>query len=272
MPEQQLLSTLEELTRSAKALLPDMLVAAALILVGLLLGQLLRVASRRLAAAALERLGRRPSLATAFERTQLPRTVPRVVAAFAFWLVFLFFAATALETLGLPVITDSLSRFIYYLPNVLAAGLIVAAGIVVGRLAGATVGATAASAGVAASRALGRLADGGIVLLAIVVSLEELGIDSGALVVMLTVIFGSALGAAGLAFGLGARTAVSNLIAAHNLTRTYKVGQTVRIGDLEGRIVEATPRAIVLATERGRTLVPAKKFDEEISLLVSEAG
>lgn len=272
MPDQQLLSTLEQLTRSARALLPSVLVAAALIGTGLLLGQLLKVAGRRLTAAAIDRLSRTPSLSTALSRTEVQRTVPKVVAAFAFWLVFLFFAATALETLGLPVITDSLSRFIYYLPNVLAAALIVAAGIVVGRVAGATVGAAAASAGVAASQALGRLADGGIVLLAIVVSLEELGIDSSALVIMLTVIFGSALGAAGLAFGLGARTAVSNLIAAHNLTRTYKVGQTVRIAELEGRIVEATPRAIILATDRGRMLVPAKKFDEEVSLLVSEAS
>jgi len=272
MPDQQLLSTLDELTRSAQALLPNVLVAAALIVAGLLLGQLLKVASRRFTTAAVERFGRSPLLSNALARTEVQRTVPKVVATFVFWLVFLFFAATAVETLGLPVITDSLSRFIYYLPNVLAAALIVAAGIVLGRVAGATVGAAAASAGVAASQALGRLADGGIVLLAIVVSMEELGIDSSALVVMLTVIFGSALGAAGLAFGLGARTAVSNLIAAHNLSRTYQVGQTIRIGDLEGRIVESTPRAIIIATDRGRVLVPAKKFDEEVSLLVTEAG
>lgn len=270
MAVQRWLSNLDELTQSTRELLPNILVAAALILAGFLLGHLLRAITRRLTRGAVERMARSPSLAAAMERTEVTRVVPRIVAGFVFWLVLLFFAATALEALGLPVITNALSRFVYYLPNVLAAGLIIAAGIVVGRLARATVTRAAASARVAAGPTLGRLADGGIVLLAGVVALDELGIDSSALVVALTIVFGSVMAAVGLAFGLGARTAVANIIASQALAKAYRVGQTVRIDGLEGRIIETTPRAVILATDQGRMLVPAKKFDEEASLLLSE--
>lgn len=267
---QQWLSNLNALAQSIRDLLPAILAAAALLLVGLVLGRLLRSLSRRLTASALERLSRSATLGSALERTDVTNTVPSMVGLFVFWLVFLFFAASALESLGLPVITNSLSRFVYYLPNVLAAALIVAAGAVVGRVVRGTVTAAAVSAGVAIGPALGRLADGAILLLAIVVSLEELGIDSSALVVMLTVVFGSALAATGLAFGLGARTSVSNIIAAHYLRRSYQVGQTVRIEGAEGRIVQTTPTAVLLETDKGKLMVPAKKFAEETSLLVTE--
>ncbi len=269
---QEWLSALDNLMQTLRALLPNVLAATALILLGLLLARLFGSWSRRLTAGALERLGRSTAIHGALERTNMSATIPRVVAAFVFWLVFLFFAATALETLGLPVVTDSLSRFVYYLPNVLAAALIIAAGLVVGVVARGLTATAAASAGVAAASALGRLAYGVVLFIATVIALDELGIDSGAQIITLAVTSGSVLAGLGLAFGLGAHTAVSNIIASHYLAQAYDVGQTVRIGDIEGQVAERTPTALVIVTERGRVMVPAKKFSEESSMLVAEGN
>jgi small-conductance mechanosensitive channel len=161
---------------------------------------------------------------------------------------------------------------VHYLPNVLAAALIVAAGLVIGTVVRGLVSAAAASTGVAFASTLGRLAHAVIVLVAIVIALDELGIASGALIVMLTVTSGSVLAGLGLAFGLGARTAVSNIIGSHYLAQAYKIGQTVQIGEIEGQLAERTPTAVVIVTEAGRVLVPAKRFSEENSVLVAEAS
>jgi small-conductance mechanosensitive channel len=269
---QEWLSAITNLTQTLRELLPNVLAAAALILVGLLLARLLRSWSRRLTAGALDRLGRSAAIHGALQKTNMSSTIPKIVAAFVFWLVFLFFAATALEALGLPVVTDSLSRFVYYLPNVLAASLILAAGLVVGTVVRGLLVSAAASAGLAFASAVGRIAYGGILLVAIVIALDELGIDSGALIIMLTVTSGSVLAGLGLAFGLGAHTAVSNIIASHYVAQSYEVGQTVRIADVEGQVAERTSVAVVLVTEGGRVMVPAKKFTEETSVLVAEVG
>lgn len=267
---QEWLSAISNLTETLRELLPNVLAATALILVGLLMARLLGSWSRRLTRGALERLGRSATIHSALQRTNMSSAVPKIVAAFVFWLVFLFFAATALEALGLPVVTDSLGRFVYYLPNVLAAALIVAAGLVIGTVIRGLVATAAISAGVAFSSVMGRIAYGVILLIAIVIALDELGIDSGALIVMLTVTSGSVLAGLGLAFGLGARTAVSNIIASHYLVQAYDVGQTIRIGKIEGQIAETTPTAVVIITEGGRVMVPAKKFSEQASMLVTE--
>lgn len=267
---QEWLTALNNLAQTLRELLPDILAAAALIAGGFLLARLFRSWSRRIAVGALQRLGQNAAIQGAMERTNMTSAVPKIVGAFVFWLVFLFFAATALEALGLPVVTDSLSRFVYYLPNVLAAALIVAAGLVVGTIVRGLVAGTAASAGVAFASALGRLAYGVILVVGIVIASDELGIDSGALIVVLAVTSGSVLAGLGLAFGLGARTAVSNIIASHYLARACDLGQIIRIGDLEGQIAETTPTAVVLVTEGGRVMVPAKKFSEESWMLVTE--
>ena len=101
-----------------------------------------------------------------------------------------------------------------------------------------------------------------------VVAVDQLGIEVSFLVIAVSIALAASLGAAALAFGLGARTAVSNIIATHYLARTYEVGQRVRVGEHEGRIAEISPTAVILETGEGRVHIPAKEFSEQISTLI----
>ena len=76
------------------------------------------------------------------------------------------------------------------------------------------------------------------------------------------------LGAAALAFGLGAHNTVSNIIAAHYVRKAYRVGDSVRIGKQQGRIIEITQIAVLLDTDEGRVMVPTRQFNEEVSVLL----
>jgi hypothetical protein len=72
------------------------------------------------------------------------------------------------------------------------------------------------------------------------------------------------------AFGLGARTSVSNILASYYLQKAYTVGQLVRIGETQGRIIRMTPTAVLLEASEGRIYVPAKAFSEITSVLLTE--
>ena len=65
------------------------------------------------------------------------------------------------------------------------------------------------------------------------------------------------------------RTAVSNIISSHQLTRLHEVGQRIRIAGLEGRIEQVTPTAVVLDADDGRIVVPAKLFSEEVAVILA---
>jgi hypothetical protein len=251
MAEQAWFSGFREVWRSVTAFLPALVGAALLILAGWLLGRLLAWVARRLVTALLARLAKRPSLQGAIESSGAATQIPRVIGVFVFWVVFVFFLAAAMETLGLPVVTASLSRIAYYLPNVLAALVIVFAGLIAGKLIGNAVTRGAEGAGMALGPAIGGTVRGTVMLIAVVV--------------------GAALAGAGLAFGLGARTAVSNIIASHYVAQVYRVGQTVRLADVEGKIVQTTPTAVFVAAPAGRVMIPANRFSEMTSVLLTES-
>jgi small-conductance mechanosensitive channel len=254
MLAQDLMTAMAELVQRIREILPNLLAAAGLVVLGWLLGSLLRVVARRAIEASLDRMARTTRM-----------------GGFVFWVVLLFFVAAAIEILGLPVVTSSLSQFASYLPNVLAAIVIFFVGLLIGNLARGAVASAAATAHLTYGAALGRMAYITILAMATVVALQQLGVNGEILVVIFAIVVGSVLAAGGLAFGLGARTAVSNLIGSHYVSQFYQVGQTVRIDGTEGRILDTTPTAVVLETAAGRLLIPARRFSEQSSLLMTEA-
>lgn len=253
------------------AFLPALLGAALLVLAGWLFGRLLAWLAQRATRGLIHRLVRHQALGGAIAGSGAGEQIPAVIAGFVFWVVLIFFVATAMETLGLPVVTASLSRVAYYLPNVLAALLVVFVGLIAGKVLGNAVARTASSTGMAFGPAIVGTVRGTVILVAIVVAIEQVGIQADLLVVMVAVIVGAGLAGAGLAFGLGARTAVSNIIASHYVSQAYRVGQTVRVGGIEGPIVETTPTAVFIASSEGRVMVPSNQFSEMTSVLVTEA-
>lgn len=263
-------SGLRDISHNLGEFLPAIIGATLLLVGGWIAARVLAWLARRSVNAVLARLARRPTLQNALDSSGAAAQIPAVIAGFVFWMVFVFFTAAAMETLGLPVITASLSRVAYYLPNVLAALLIMFAGLIAAKLIGGAVTRAAATTGMAFGPGIGATARGTVMLIAFVVAIEQIGIEADLLIVIVAVVVGATLAGAGLAFGLGARTAVSNIISSYYVAQAYNVGQSVRVGDIEGKIVQTTPTAVFVAGRDGRVMIPAKHFSEEASVLLTE--
>ncbi len=251
------------------AFLPNVLTALALVLLGWLLARILRGVCERITRLGLGRLARGIALRRGLESTGLSETAPMVIGRVVFWVVWLFFIAGALEKLELSVVRDFLSNLAYYLPRVLLGILVVFVGILAGNLANHALVSSTARAGARYAQIVGRVVQGAILLVAIIVAADQIGIQSTLLMVTVAIILGTTMGGAALAFGLGSGPTVSNIIASYYLQKTYRVGQQVQIGDIRGRILEIGPTAVFLDAERGRVSIPAKRFSEESSILLA---
>ncbi len=251
--------------------LPNVLGAFLLLLIGWGVAHLLRATAMRLTL-----LGERTlaSLSTARGRAspQLPKASAKILGGVIFWVVLLFFLTAATQVLGLQTFTTWLARVVDYLPTVFVGALIIIAGVMVGKLARQLVEAAAIGAGARQRMLIGRVAQAGILVTAILVGAEQVGVKVTFLVIIASASGIALVGAVALAVSLGAREYVANLIGGHALRQRYSVGQRVRVAGYEGRILELTDTAVVLETAEGRASLPAKVFNEQpIVLLVSGA-
>jgi small-conductance mechanosensitive channel len=247
--------------------LPNVLGAFLLLLVGWVIAHLLRAASTRLTLLS-ERALARISNGRGVLPAHLPMASAKILGNVVFWVVVLFFVSAATQVLGLNTFTTWLSRVVDYLPTVLVGALIVVAGFLVSKLAREVVQAAAAKAGDRQRVMIGRVVQAGILITAILVGAEQIGIRVTFLVILAATVCISLVGAVALALSFGAREYVANLIGAHYLRQRYSIGQHVRLAGTEGRILELTETAVVLETAEGRASIPAKVFNEQTIVLV----
>src|SRR5690606_2672026 len=98
---------------------------------------------------------------------------------------------------------------------------------------------------------------------ALLVAASQLGLDVSLLTAVFLILFAAALGGAALAFGLGARRVVGNILAMHYVNKSYGIGQLVRVGEHQGRIVRTSATAVFLEHEDGEIAIPGQDFAEQ---------
>ena len=259
--------TYRDLVEAAAAFVPDLAGAALLLLLGWLLAVALRALILRLGSG-IDRM-----FYTARARANLPPVklrwpISRIVAHSVFWLVILFFLSAGSRLLGVPGLADVFSRLLLYLPLLLAWAAILFVVYLASGLAANVVSAAARTSGLSNPGLLGRLLRVFILAFAVVVAVSHLGVDVTLLVNVVTVATAALFGGSALAFGIGAGGIAGNIIASHYVRQNYRVGQRVAVESFEGEILEFTRSAVILDTAQGRTMVPARLFNEKASVLV----
>ena len=182
--------------------------------------------------------------------------VSEIIAGVVFFLLLLSFTITAVRLMGLESVARLLEQILAFLPNLIAAVIVLMLGGVISRFTGDLVATTAAGAGLSYAKPLGRLVQYIVSLLILIIALGALGVDTTILVTSLPVVIASFGLALGLALGLGARNAVQNIIAGYYLRQRLTAGQSVRLGLTNGTVSSIGPINTVLSTPEGDTLLP----------------
>lgn len=260
-------ASLDQFLGTLGAYLPSLLAALALVLLGWLSAHLLRAFIKRLGAGT-DRLISRIGLGSHLQALRLPWSLSQFIATTVYWLVILFFLTAAAEIMGLPGIATWLSEITAYLPMIFAAAIIILIGYLLATFLRDSLAGAGVSLGMREARLLGQIVYVSVLIVAMIIGAGQLGIDVSLLTGIVTAGIAALFGAMALAFGLGARESVANIIAAHYVQRSYKVGENIRIGELEGQILELTPTAVILDTRDGRAMIPAKEFAARSSFLL----
>ena len=264
-------NTYREMVEAAAAFVPDLVGAALLIVLGWMLAIALRASILRLGTgidrmffAVRERFG--------LTQIELRWPISRILAHTVYWLVVVFFLAAVSKLLALPGLADIFNRILRYLPLLLVWAVVLLGVYMASGLAAGAVTRAARSSGLASAVLLGRVARVFILTFAVIIVAGQLGVDVTLLVNVVTIATAILLGGGAVAFGIGAGGIAGNVIAAHYVRRSYRVGQRVAVGSHEGEILEITRTAIVLDAEKGRIMVPARLFNENVSVLMDGEG
>ncbi len=202
------------------------------------------------------------------ERNDIGR-VRQVARAIVYYGTLVCFLLAALHMLSISVVREWLSLLLQYVPQLILGGLIILSGYLIGIVVRSLV---AGLMGVNSDHLVPRFAQLLVIVAAVLTGLAQTSIDisfiSNVMVILLAFFFGGI----SLAFALGSRQLVENLLARRSLDR-YRIGDLVRVNGSEGRIIEIMSTAVVLETAEGVMTIPSRRFvDSEVLRLNEDSG
>lgn len=156
----------------------------------------------------LEKLGLKPF----FERAGLKLRASFFLGRLVYWFIIIAFLLAVTNSLGLYALSTFLSAVLFYLPNVIAAVLIMLAALVLASFLRKIVTASVLSAQLHAARFLGSLAWWVVVVFGFLAALQQLDIASAIIQTLVTGFIAMLALAGGLAFGLGGKDYAGHLI------------------------------------------------------------
>lgn len=199
------------------------------------------------------------------------KNIPVVAGAIVFWVVIIFFGLAIIENLGFETLSELISQFTEYIPRIIASLVIILIGFIVGDLLSGTVSRTLRRYGIAKDQVFSRVAYLLVVTIAIILGIDQLGIDSTIITWLFIMSTGTVLGSAGLAFAIGARQTVGNMLAVRQVIREFSIGEQVTIQNQEGTIAGFTSVSVKIRQHDNELHIPASRFLEE-TVVVKKAG
>lgn len=261
--KQDLSAILRNLIDGFIELIPNILVSLLVLGLGYLLARLIKYLVVRLIAYIGRLISRRSST------INLSQAGSFIGTAF-FWLILFLSILLITDILGLTVLTSWFESILQYLPNVLAAILIIFAAIILGNFISDLIRSISTRLGIDYSQTLGRIAQFLILFMAIIIAIDQIGIKITFLTNIINISLAALFFGAALAFGLGAKTSVSNILATYYVRKMYKEGDEVRIGEIQGTIEKIDTTNVVVNSEDGQVIIPAKEFNEGKSFLITK--
>ncbi len=151
----------------------------------------------------LNQLLERGGVMQAVERSGSHLNPAKVIANLLFWCVMFAVLLVAANAIGLESLANVFSELVSYIPSVIAAIVIIILGIVLGGFVGGLIMASAG--GLHGGPWLARTGRAGVIVLAVFMALQELGIATDIVTTAFAILFGAVALALALSFGMGNR-------------------------------------------------------------------
>lgn len=245
---------LRSLTAAVGAMTPRILTALVVILLGFLFAKVTQRALR----SALDRvrfdlLLEKMGIRAALRRVGVHESPAQAVAKIVYYLLIVLFVQSATQSVGLDAISGAIQAFFAYLPNVVAALIIILLGSVMADYASKAVARAADEAGIDYAETLGKIVSSLVFFIVVIMAVTQLRIETDIIKAVAVVLLGGISLGFALSFGFGSREITRNLIAGFYARKIFESGDEIQVGDVSGKLVAIAPTQTII--EQGDRIV-----------------
>jgi hypothetical protein len=240
------------LWHSATEYIPNLVEAFLILFVGFFISKIIKTVSVTvLSKLKLDVASDKIGVHEAFGKIGIKYRFSQVVGFFVFWMLMLTFLVSAADSLNLSNVTQTIDKFIMYLPNVLGAGFIFLLGLWLAQFISDAVKAMAEKVGLEYSNMLATISKSIVLVLVATFAISQLQFETYLIDSVLQILFLSSGAVLALSFGLGTRGLSKNLISEFYAIGQYQIGSNVTVIGKTGVLTEVGSLNSILRAKNG---------------------
>ena len=266
---QIILDSLTTLGEEIMRILPGILAAFLLLLVGWLLAKIFsRLITRLFRLLHFDKLASRINELKWMQKADYKIVPSKIIGKFVYWVILLLFIITATDTLGWSAVSQSFNQLITYLPQLFSAIIIFVVGFYLSNLIRDFIKTTLQSFEIASASLLGETAFYIIMIIVSVTALEQAGVETALLTSNITLIIGSFLLAFAVAFAISSREVFKNILSSYYGKGNFHVGQYIKYENVKGEIIKIDRMHVTIKDGRTKYIIPtARLISEEFEII-----
>ncbi|MFT5846780.1 MAG: hypothetical protein ACJARX_001765 [Psychroserpens sp.] len=186
----------------------------------------------------------------------------KVVTKFVKLIMYIMIIIVISDVLGLQILSEKISEFLSYLPKLLVALVIFMIGLLFANFVKKGLKSLFESMDLSGGKMLSQVVFFLLLIFVSITALNQAGVNTEIITSNFTMILGSFLLAFSLAFGLGAREVVGDLLKTFYTRKTFEVGKKI---EFQGKVYEIDAInniSVVLKSAEGQLIIPVKDIVE----------
>lgn len=204
----------------------------------------------------VDRLGDKLHEIDLVNKANIDVKISSVFSRIVYYFMLLFFVVAATDVLVMPAISNLVKDVYDLVPNLLVAGIILIVGILFAEALRKVVKTACESLAIPSAKMISMIVFYFIVINVLISALTQAKINTVFLSQNISLVIGGAILAFAIGYGLASKETVSNMLAFQYLQGKVKVGDLIKIDDVEGEIIEMDRSSVTLENTSDKTYIP----------------
>jgi hypothetical protein len=197
-----------------------------------------------------------------FGKADINIPITKAITVFVKWIMFLVFLIIAADIMNWTIVSQEIGNLLRYLPKLFSAIALFMIGIYIARFVKKAIQGFYESFDLAGAKIISSLVFYIIAIIITITALNQADIDTTVVTNNVTIILGAFLLAISIAFGLGSKEVVGDLLRTFYTRKNYELGDHIKLDGTEGTVEAIDNISMTLSTAKGKIILPIKDVVE----------
>jgi len=197
-----------------------------------------------------------------FGKADINIPITKAITVFVKWIMFLVFLIIAADIMNWTIVSQEIGNLLRYLPKLFSAIALFMIGIYIARFVKKAIQGFYESFDLAGSKIISSIVFYIIAIIITITALNQADIDTTVVTNNVTIILGAFLLAISIAFGLGSKEVVGDLLRTFYTRKNYELGDHIKLEGIEGTVEAIDNISMTLSTAKGKIILPIKDVVE----------